>query len=51
MRFANDVRLVWRNAKRYNKEGSGVWTAADSLGKAFEVLLERWVMGPWRAKR
>lgn len=51
MRFANDVRLVWRNAKRYNKEGSGVHAAADALGKAFECLLERWVMGPWRAKR
>lgn len=51
MRFANDVRLVWRNAKRYNKEGSGVWAAADRLAKAFECLLERWVMGPWRAKR
>lgn len=51
MRFANDVRLVWRNAKRYNKEGSGVYAAADALAKAFECLLERWVMGPWRAKR
>lgn len=51
MRFANDVRLVWRNGKRYNKEGSEVWVAADKLAKAFEVLLEKWVMGPWRAKR
>ncbi|CAM9777765.1 unnamed protein product [Scytosiphon promiscuus] len=51
VRFANDVRLVWRNGKRYNKEGSEVWAAADKLAKAFEVLLEKWVMGPWRAKR
>lgn len=51
VRFANDVRLVWRNGKRYNKEGSEVWVAADKLAKAFEVLLEKWVMGPWRAKR
>lgn len=51
VRFANDVRLVWRNGKRYNKEGSDVWIAADKLAKAFEILLEKWVMGPWRAKR
>lgn len=51
VRFANDVRLVWRNGKRYNKEGSEVWIAADKLAKAFDVLLEKWVMGPWRAKR
>lgn len=51
VRFGNDVRLVWRNGKKYNKEGSEVWVAGDRLAKAFEVLLEKWVMGPWRAKR
>lgn len=51
VRFANDIRLVWRNGKRYNKEGSEVSIAADKLAKAFDALLEKWVMGPWRAKR
>jgi len=34
--FAKDMRLVWSNAKEYNKPGSGIFTVAVQLGKFWE---------------
>jgi hypothetical protein len=34
--FAEDMRLVWSNAKTYNQPGSGIFMVAESLGKAWE---------------
>jgi Bromodomain/Bromodomain extra-terminal - transcription regulation len=34
--FASDVRLVWNNAKTYNRPGSEIYITADALSKAFE---------------
>merc|ERR1719163_1190456 len=34
--FAEDVRLVWTNAKTYNQPGSGIYMVAENLQKQFE---------------
>ncbi|ETO28969.1 hypothetical protein RFI_08155 [Reticulomyxa filosa] len=39
--FAEDVRLVWRNAKRYNTPGSGIYVVAENLAKIFERKFAR----------
>ena len=31
--FAVDMNLVWNNAKRYNRPGSGVYMVAEKLGR------------------
>lgn len=39
--FADDVRLVWNNAKTYNQPGSGIYVTADSLSKMFERRMSK----------
>ncbi|MES1907612.1 MAG: hypothetical protein MHM6MM_000696 [Cercozoa sp. M6MM] len=34
--FAEDVRLVWRNAMLFNRSGSAIYNAAEKLSKLFE---------------
>ena len=34
--FAEDVRLVWKNAKLYNTPGSPIYVNAESLSQLFE---------------
>ena len=34
--FAEDVRLVWKNAKLYNTPGSPIYVNAESLSQQFE---------------
>lgn len=34
--FASDVRLVWKNACRYNRPDSEIYVTADKLSKLFE---------------
>ncbi|CAM9862982.1 unnamed protein product, partial [Chrysoparadoxa australica] len=43
-----DARLIWRNAKQYNKEGDDVWRAAEHLSQVFETLKEQWIQIPWQ---
>ncbi|CAN0382884.1 unnamed protein product [Discosporangium mesarthrocarpum] len=50
-KFASDVRLIFRNARRYNREGSPLYASASRLSKIFETLLGRWVVDPWRADK
>lgn len=47
--FASDVRLVWKNAKTYNQEGSEIYDAAHSLEKEFEGLFAPIPRGPLRS--
>ena len=35
-KFAEDMRLVFNNAKTYNPEGHDVWNAANTLSELFE---------------
>tara|TARA_B110000208_G_C11785402_1_gene435456 strand:- start:71 stop:3187 length:3117 start_codon:yes stop_codon:yes gene_type:complete len=39
--FVRDMRLVFSNCKRYNKEGSSVWQSAEDLRLVFERALLR----------
>ncbi|KAG8931907.1 hypothetical protein FRC01_000597 [Tulasnella sp. 417] len=39
--FANDWRLLFDNARRYNKEGSWVYNDADEMQKVFESTYRR----------
>ncbi|KAG8987114.1 hypothetical protein FRB90_003591 [Tulasnella sp. 427] len=39
--FANDWRLLFDNARRYNKEGSWVYNDADEMQKVFEATFKR----------
>lgn len=39
--FANDWRLLFDNARRYNKEGSWVYNDADEMQKVFEAAYRR----------
>lgn len=34
--FATDVRLVWRNAQKYNRQDSDIYQTAEKLSKTFE---------------
>lgn len=34
--FASDVRLVWRNAMKYNRSDSDIYQTAEKLSKLFE---------------
>ena len=36
-----DIRLIWRNCKRYNGEGSDFYALADRLSKRFEELFSK----------
>ena len=36
-----DIRLIWRNCKRYNGEGSDFYNLADRLSKQFEELVTK----------
>ena len=36
-----DIRLIWRNCKRYNGEGSDFYNLADRLSKQFEELVAK----------
>lgn len=38
--FSKDMRLVWKNAKTYNQEGSGIYVVAHQLEKLFEKRFE-----------
>ncbi|CAI5733452.1 unnamed protein product [Peronospora destructor] len=44
--FASDVRLVFRNCKTYNTEGSVIWCIADELLRRFEKWLYDWILSP-----
>ncbi|RLN56226.1 hypothetical protein BBJ28_00014137 [Nothophytophthora sp. Chile5] len=44
--FASEVRLVFRNCKTYNAEGSDIWRVADELLRYFEKWLYEWLMCP-----
>jgi hypothetical protein len=37
--LVKDMRLIWKNCKTYNHEGSDIWNLADSMEKEFESLL------------
>lgn len=39
--FAGDWRLLFDNARRYNKEGSWVYNDADEMQKVFEAAFRR----------
>mmetsp|Transcript_78494 Transcript_78494/g.96043 ORF Transcript_78494/g.96043 Transcript_78494/m.96043 type:complete len:204 (+) Transcript_78494:55-666(+) len=39
--FAEDVRLVWKNAKQYNTPGSGIYIDAEALSQKFERQFPR----------
>mmetsp|Transcript_6775 Transcript_6775/g.17738 ORF Transcript_6775/g.17738 Transcript_6775/m.17738 type:complete len:328 (-) Transcript_6775:375-1358(-) len=47
--LAQDVRLVWKNAKSYNQEGSEIHIAASSLEADFEAKFQHVPRGPLRA--
>merc|ERR1711991_168203 len=38
--FSRDMRLVWKNAKTYNHEGSGIYVVAHQLENLFEKRFE-----------
>jgi hypothetical protein len=40
-KFAADVRLVWKNAKTYNRQDSAIYLTADSLSKFFEKRMQK----------
>ncbi|TDH64959.1 uncharacterized protein CCR75_002121 [Bremia lactucae] len=44
--FASDVRLVFRNCKTYNAEGSAIWRVADELLRTFEKYFYNWILSP-----
>merc|ERR1712154_740475 len=39
--FAEDIRLVWKNAKLYNTPGSPIYVNAESLSQTFERKFPR----------
>ena len=43
LKFANDVRLIWRNCKLYNLYRSQIWYTAHALSMLFERLFQGWV--------
>ena len=43
VKFANDVRLIWRNCKLYNLYRSQIWYTAHALSMLFERLFQGWV--------
>lgn len=47
--FGQDVRLVWRNAKTYNAEGSEIFEAATELEATFDAKFAQLPKGPLRA--
>eukprot|EP00307_Rebecca_sp_RCC1486_P013774 CAMPEP_0119414934 /NCGR_PEP_ID=MMETSP1335-20130426/7251_1 /TAXON_ID=259385 /ORGANISM="Chrysoculter rhomboideus, Strain RCC1486" /LENGTH=328 /DNA_ID=CAMNT_0007439831 /DNA_START=19 /DNA_END=1005 /DNA_ORIENTATION=- len=47
--FAQDVRLVWKNAKTYNQEGSEIYNAASELETEFEQKFSSVPRGALRA--
>lgn len=38
--FANDVKLVWSNARKFNAAGSPLYVAAGELARVFESKME-----------
>jgi hypothetical protein len=46
--FGGDVKLVWRNAKTYNQEGSEIYDAAAKLEAEFESKFAPIARGPLR---
>jgi chromodomain-helicase-DNA-binding protein 7 len=42
--FAGDMRVIWRNCKRYNLYKSQIWYAAHCLSMLFERLYQGWVI-------
>jgi len=49
--FAEDVRLVWDNAKTYNMQGSPIYKTAVKLGNAFEKKFGKLRKKPAKRKR
>ncbi len=41
--FANDMRLIWSNCKKYNLYKSQIWYSAHTLNMLFERLFQAWV--------
>jgi len=39
--FAHDVRLVWSNAQRYNRQESDIFEAAAKLSRSFEKQFDK----------
>lgn len=35
-KFAEEVRLIWQNAQRFNQPGSGIYASSESLSRFFE---------------
>lgn len=44
MKFANDMRKIWRNCKIYNLYQSQIWYSAHALSLMFERLFQGWVV-------
>jgi len=44
--FANDVRLVWKNAMRYNRPDSDIYITAEKLSKVFDKKFGKVKKGP-----
>jgi hypothetical protein len=43
-RFANDVRVIWKNCKLYNIYKSQIWHCAHYLSMMFDRLFRAWVL-------
>ena len=53
--YANDIRLIWKNAKDFNTPGSGIFCYADQLSKYFErkfcKIVKGFIKNPYPIKR
>lgn len=46
--FAHDVRLVWKNAMRYNRQDSDIYHTAEALSKFFDKKMGKLLKGSTR---
>jgi SNF2 family DNA or RNA helicase len=44
VKFANDMRKIWKNCKIYNLYQSQIWYSAHALSLLFERLFQGWVV-------
>lgn len=44
VKFANDMRKIWKNCKVYNLYQSQIWYSAHALSLLFERLFQSWVV-------
>lgn len=49
--FAEDVRLVWNNAQKYNRQESEIYKMAETLSKLFEKKFSKYLKSTLKNKK